>query len=123
MTIESDPLTDSVVVPERSARVASGIGVYPGFQTELVDVVNHRLQSLGKAFGVGDQLSCGVAASEIAVVDVDETVAEGVEPKFRQRIGLTADQTVADIDAVGVPGTPSHHRRLCGHGSEGDDQI
>ena len=117
VAIEPHALADDIAIEHAAAGVAPGIGVDAGLEVLAVDVVHEPFQAVGEALGVDEELTrlC-VAPSEVAVVDIDIGIATATQALRDHRIGLLANQGLADVDAVGVPGGPPHRGAVVGGG-------
>lgn len=108
MAVHADTPGYGVVIVIVAACIATGIAVDSGFEPEGVDMIHHRFEPTGKSDRMDEQGAVAVAAAEVAVVDVDIAVAGVLQSVGDHGVGLAHDQRVADVDPVGVPGTPAH---------------
>ena len=90
--VESHAYAVLVASVVAAAGVMAGVGIYASLHAQLMDVVCHRLEPVGEAGGVDEQLSClRVAPAEVAVVDVDVVVADSQQSLLAHGVRLVLD--------------------------------
>ena len=104
---------NGIAVVVVAARVMTCIAVNTCLQSLAVDVIDHRLHTVGKTCGMNQQLARRlVASSKVAIIDIDEAVAHIEQTPADHCIGLTLNQFLVDVHTIRVPRAPTHRRTL-----------
>ena len=102
--VESYALAVLVAAVVAAAGVVAAVAVDAGLQAFRVDIVDDGLQTVGKAGGMNLELTGrGVAATEVAVVDVDVVIAGIEQTPGDHGVGLPLDGGLVDIQLERVP--------------------
>ena len=87
-----------------AAGVCSRVTVNTGLQPLGMNVVGHRLQPVGEARGVYNQLPrLFVAPAKEPVVNIDVVIAHGLQPLVHHGIRLAFDKVFVDFHSIGIP--------------------
>ena len=68
------PDTVAVGIPDRTARIASRLGIDTRLQSQRMNIVGNPLHSVGKTFGMRMEHSLLITPAEKAVIDVYKTI-------------------------------------------------
>ena len=75
MAKHSDSMSNSILVIVEATCVSTCVTVNARFQTKLMYMIHHWLQTLRKAHRMNLKVSVGVSASEISVIDIDISIS------------------------------------------------
>ena len=75
MAKHSYSMGNRILVVVEATCVSTCVTVNTRFQTKLMYVLHHRLQTLRKARRMNLKVSVGVSASEISVIDIDISIS------------------------------------------------
>ena len=110
VSIQPHTHTMRVFVPNRAASITAGIGIDPGLETLGVYIISNNLQAIRESFRMNLQIALFIPSVEKTVINIDIRITGFLQTLGGHGVSLPLNQIFADMDAVGIPRTPSHDR-------------